>query len=146
MSEHFYVLFITLGTKCQQRRPVHTCNRTLWTARCYFTGLFGAMSVFVRRIKETLQLRPEQVWTVRRAETRNTTAPVSCSLSSSLCCNRTFTHKPPHIHTQTTAHPHTTHRTSTHKPLTHNFSWAPDGLQSDIDTDRVMVNIDTNFW
>ena len=90
--------------------------------------------MFVRRIKETLQLRPEQVWTVRRAETRDTTAPVSCSLSSSFCCNRTSTHKPPHIH-----------RTSTHKPRTRNFSWAPDGLQSDIDTDRVMVNIDTGI-
>jgi hypothetical protein len=59
-----------------------------------------------------LQLRPEQVWTVRRTRrrTRNITASVS-----------------------------------THKPRTRDFSWAPDGLQSDIDTDRVMVNIDTNI-
>ena len=27
------------------------------------TGMFGALSVFGRRIKEMLQLRPEQVWT-----------------------------------------------------------------------------------
>jgi hypothetical protein len=35
------------------------------------------MAVFARRIKEMLQLRPEQVWTVRRTRTRNITAPVS---------------------------------------------------------------------
>jgi hypothetical protein len=70
-----------------------------------------------------LQLRPEQVWTVHRAETRNTTAPVSCSYSSSFCCNRT----------------------ATHKPRTRDFSWASDGPQSDVDTDRVMVNIDTGI-
>ena len=35
------------------------------------------MSVFARRIEEMLQLRPEQVWTVRRTRTRNITAPVS---------------------------------------------------------------------
>jgi hypothetical protein len=34
---------------------------------------------------------------------------------------------------------------STHKPRTHDFSWAPDGLQTDIDTDRVMVKIDTGI-
>jgi hypothetical protein len=34
---------------------------------------------------------------------------------------------------------------STHKPRTHDFSWAPDVLQSTIDTDRVMVNIDTGI-
>ena len=61
--------------------------------------------------------------TVRRAETRDTTAPVSCSNSLSFCCNRT----------------------STHKPRTRDFSWEPDGLQSDIDTDRVMVDIDTSI-
>ena len=40
--------------------------------RCYVTGLFGGMSVFAPRIKEMLQLWPEQVWMVHRAETRNT--------------------------------------------------------------------------
>jgi hypothetical protein len=81
------------------------------------------MSVFARRIKYMLQVRPEQVCTVHRAETRNTTAPVSCSHSSSFCCNRT----------------------ATHKPRTRDFSWSPVGLQSDVDTDRVMVNIDTGI-
>jgi hypothetical protein len=78
------------------------------------------MSVFARSIKEMLQLRPEQVWTVHRAVSRDTTAPVSCSHSSSFSCNRT----------------------SAHKPRTCAFSWAP---TSDIDTDRVMVNIDTSI-
>ena len=90
--------------------------------RCYVTCLFGRVSVFVRRIKDMLQVRPEQVCTVHRAETRNTTAPASCSHSSS-CCNRT----------------------STHKPRTRDFSWAPVGPQSDVDADRVMVNIDTSI-
>jgi hypothetical protein len=81
------------------------------------------MSVFSRRIKEMLQLRPEQVWTMHRAVTCNTTASVTCSHSSSFCCNRT----------------------STHKPRTRDFSWAPDGLQTDINTDRVIVNIDTSI-
>ena len=60
---------------------------------------------------------------VHRAVTRDTTAPFSSSDSSSFCCNRT----------------------STHKPRTRDFSWAPDGLQTDIDIDRVMVNIDTSI-
>jgi hypothetical protein len=81
------------------------------------------MSVFARHIKEMLQLRPEQVWMVHHAITRNITTPVSCSHSSSFCCNRT----------------------STHNPHAHDFSWVPDGLQSDIDTDQVMVNIDTSI-
>jgi hypothetical protein len=81
------------------------------------------MSVFVRRIKDMLQLRPEQVCMVHRAITHNITATVSCSHSSSFCCNRT----------------------ATHKPRTRDFSWAPDGPQSDVDTDRVMVNIDTSI-
>jgi hypothetical protein len=68
------------------------------------------MAVFARRIKEMLQLRPEQVWTVRRTRTRNITAPVS-----------------------------------THRSRTHDFIWAPDVLQSNIDTDSVMVNIDTGI-
>jgi hypothetical protein len=34
---------------------------------------------------------------------------------------------------------------STEKPRTREFSWAPDGLQSDIDTDRVMVKTDTGI-
>ena len=34
---------------------------------------------------------------------------------------------------------------STHKTRTRDFSWAPDGLQSDIDTDLVVVNIDTGI-
>jgi hypothetical protein len=80
------------------------------------------MSVFARGVKEMLQLRPEQVWTVRHAETRDTTAPVSCSSSSSFYCNCT----------------------STHKPRTRDFSWVRDGLQSDIDTDRMMVNTHTS--
>jgi hypothetical protein len=78
------------------------------------------MSVFDHRIKEMLQLRPEQVWTV----TRNTTATLSCSPSTSFCCNRT----------------------STHKPRTSYFSWAPDCLKSNIDTNRVIVNIDTSIF
>jgi hypothetical protein len=73
---------------------------------CYVRGLFG----------------PEQVWTVHHAITHNITATVSCSHSSSFCCNRT----------------------STHNPRTRDF-WAPDGLQSDIDTDRVMVSTDTGI-
>jgi hypothetical protein len=68
------------------------------------------MAVFARRIKVMLQLRPEQVWTVRRTRTRDITAPVS-----------------------------------THKPRTRDLIWAPDVLQSNIDTDRVMVNIDTGI-
>jgi hypothetical protein len=67
------------------------------------------MSVFAHCIKEMLQLRPEQVWIVQCAVTRNTTAPVSM-----------------------------------HRPHTREFSWAPDGLRSDVVTDRVMVNIDTS--
>ena len=34
---------------------------------------------------------------------------------------------------------------STQKPRTRDLSWAPDGLQNDIDTDRVIVNIDTSI-
>jgi hypothetical protein len=34
--------------------------------------------------------------------------------------------------------------TSTHKPRTRDFIWAPDGLQSAIDTDQVVVNIGTS--
>jgi hypothetical protein len=36
--------------------------------------------------------------------------------------------------------------TSTHKPRTRGYSWAPDGLQSDTDTDRVMVEIDNTYF
>ena len=45
-------------------RPLHTCNTVTYQKllRCYLTGLFGAMSVFGRHIKEMLQLRPEQVF------------------------------------------------------------------------------------
>jgi hypothetical protein len=89
--------------------------------RLNVTGFSGGMSVFDSSIKE--MLRPGKVWTVHRAETRDTTAPVACFPSSSFCCNCT----------------------STHKPRTGDLSWAPDGLQSDIDTDRVVVNIDTSI-
>jgi hypothetical protein len=37
------------------------------------------------------------------------------------------------------------HSAVTANPRTGDFSWAPDGLQSDIDTDRVMFNIDTGI-
>jgi hypothetical protein len=57
-----------------------------------------------------LQFRPDQVCTVHRVVTRNTTALLS-----------------------------------TQKPRTRDFSWAPDGLQNDIDTDRVMVKTDTSI-
>jgi hypothetical protein len=80
------------------------------------------MSVFGRRIR-CYSYGLNKCLTERRAETRNTTAPVSCSNSTSFCCNRT----------------------STHKPRTGNFSWTPDSLQSDIDTDRAMVSINTRI-
>jgi hypothetical protein len=34
---------------------------------------------------------------------------------------------------------------SAHKPRTRDLSWALDGLQSDMDTDRVMVNLETGI-
>jgi hypothetical protein len=74
------------------------------------------MSVFARRIKQMLQLRPEQAWTLRCVVTRNTTAPFCCSI-------------PHHIHTQTT-----------HPRLQLGARWP----QSDTDTDRVMVETDTS--
>jgi hypothetical protein len=80
--------------------------------------------VFARCIKEMSRLWPEQAWTcnMSRHSITHITTPVSCSHSSSFHCNHT----------------------STHNPHTHDFRWVPDGLQSDVNTNQVMVNIDTS--
>ena len=72
------------------------------------------MSVFACRIKQMLRLRPEQVWTVHRAVTRNTTARAPVLI--------------PH-YSVVTAHPHTNHAPAT--------SVGRQMAYSDIDTDRV---------
>ena len=61
------------------------------------------MSVFVLRIKEMLQLRPEQVWPVHRAVTRDTWHVTPPLLSPVLIPHRSAV----------TAHPHTIHAPAT---------------------------------